>query len=177
MPVPPRLRPPTPSVEEFREYVALCHRIEDATSDELAPLLGRWNARAGGPYTQSDFRSYYKSMDVETFVGGMLLGAPAFVPDLTYAELHQVLQSVTDQELSEAVAMYYLNWLETNLPNANVSDLLYWPNHWFNNESLLHVELTTDQILAYAIAKSGRLFPDAPTGTSMPYPIPGPDSS
>ncbi|MBN9120409.1 MAG: hypothetical protein J0I06_14835 [Planctomycetes bacterium] len=172
MPVPPRLRPPTPSAEEVREYVALCRQIEDAHRDDVGPLLARWNARAGRSYTQAEFQAYYGSVAVETFVGEMLLGVPALVPDLTYDEFRDVLRSAVGNELSEAVASYYLNWLEANLPGANVSDLLYWPNEWFRDEAMLQVELTPDQVLAYAMARSGRRVPGAPADVPMPYAMP-----
>lgn len=172
MPIPLRLRPPIPSVEEMREYTALCNQIEDAPSSDADALLALWNARAGRTYAQAEFKAYYGAVDTETFVGEMLLGAPAFVPDLTYAELHAVLLSTQGHELSESVGSYYLEWLGVNLPGANVSDLVYWPNEWFNDETMLQVELTPDQILAYAMAKSGRPFPDAPANVPMPYAMP-----
>lgn len=172
MPIPIRLRPPTPSVEEFREYRALCVRIEDARHDEVGPLLERWNTRASREYEQVEFKCYYGAVDIETFVGHMLLGPPAFVHDLTYAELHEVLQCVCNAELSEAVNSYYLEWLEANLPGANMIDLIYNTHDWFRDEALLRVDLSADQIAAYAMAKSGRAFPDAPAGVPMPYPIP-----
>ncbi|MCI0704714.1 MAG: hypothetical protein L0241_26965 [Planctomycetia bacterium] len=172
MPIPTRLRPTIPSVEEFREYISLCKQIEDARQDEVGPLLARWNARAGRPYRQAEFRAYYGAVDIETFVGEMLLGVPPFVPDLTYAELRDVLETLQSGALSEAVESYFLDWLEVNLPDANISDLLYCPNQWFADEAMLHVELSHDQILAYAMAKSGRSVPGAPTDVPMPYPIP-----
>jgi hypothetical protein len=173
MPIPPRLRPPPPSVEEFREYMELSRQIEDGLEfrDDVSELLTRWNARAGRTYQPSDFH-YHGAISSETFVGEMLLGEPALVPDLTYDELREVLRSMLDGELSEAVESYSLRWLEANLPGANVSDLIHWPNEWFKNETMLHAELTHDQVLAYAMAKSGRHLPDAPADVPMPYPIP-----
>ena len=172
MPIPARLRPPTPSVEELREYTALCNQIEDAPASDVEPLLARWNARAGRSYTRAEFKTYYGAVDTETFVGEMLLGAPALVPDLTYAELSAVLRSELDHELSGAVGSYYLEWLDVNLPGANISDLLYWPNQWFNDEAMLQVELTPDQFLAYAMARAGRHFADAPADVPVPYTMP-----
>lgn len=159
MPIPERLRPPTPSVEEFREYRELCVQIEDARESEVGPLLARWNARAARPYTQVEFKTYYGAVDIETFVAEMLLGSPAWVPDLTYAELREVLLAVSNAELSEAVSSHFLHWLEVNLPGANVSDLIYWPNEWFKDEAMLHAELTPDQILAYGWRSPGGTFP------------------
>jgi hypothetical protein len=111
-------------------------------------------------------------MDVGLIVSEMLLGVPAFVPDLTYPELHSVLDAVVSSKLTEAEDSYYLAWLDVNLPGADVSDLIYWPNEWCNNETLLDVELTTDQLLAYAMNKSGRVVSGAPENVDLPYPIP-----
>jgi hypothetical protein len=173
MPIPPRLRPTTPSAGEVREYTELSAQIEDGLEcgESVSDLLARWNARAGSAYQPSDF-NYHGAISSETFVARMLLGTPALVPDLTYPELREVLRSMLDGELSEAVESYYLCWLGANLPGANVSDLIYWPNEWFKDESLLQVEFTPDQILAYARAKCGRIVPGAPAGVPMPYPIP-----
>lgn len=173
MPIPPRLRPPTPSVEEFREYKELCRQIERAIEGraDVSELLTRWNGRAGRTYQPSDFH-YHGASDIDTFVGAMLLGAPALVPDLTYGELREVLASVLNMELSEAVSDYYLQWLEANLPGADVIILIYCTSDWFNDEALRQVELTPNQILAYAMAKSGRRVPGVPEGVPMPYPIP-----
>jgi hypothetical protein len=173
MPIPARLRPLTPSREEFGEYMELSRQIEHGLEfrEDVSELLARWNARAGRTYPPSDF-NYHGAIDRETFVGEMLLGQPRLVPDLTYDELREVLRSVRAVELSEAVQSHFLNWLEVNLPGANISDLIYWPNEWFNDEAMLHVELSDDRMLAYAMAKSGRHFPDALAGVTMPYPIP-----
>lgn len=175
MPIPPRLRPPTPSAEEVREYTELCRRIENgryADDDELDDLLRRWNRRAGTMYVVENFRTYYGSMEIDEFVARMLMGTPKLVPDLSYAELRAVLEEQISGSLSEPECYYYLDWLDANLPGANVSDLIYWPNEWFKDESLLQVEFTPDQILAYAMAKCGRTVPGAPAGVPMPYPIP-----
>jgi hypothetical protein len=174
MPIPPRLRPPTPSVEEFREYMELARQIEDGLEgrEDVVELLDRWNTRASRPYSPDEFRYYSASTSLETFVGTMLLGAPAPVPDLTYGELREVVAAVMKAELPEELLNYFIEWLEANLPNANITNLIYWPNHWFGDESLLQVELTPDQILVYAMAKSGRRVPGAPDNVPMPYPIP-----
>ena len=170
MPIQTRLRPLTPSTEELREYIALCNQIENASEDEAGPLIARWNARAGMEYTYPEFLSYYGAVSIETFVGEMLLGQPTYVPDLTYPELREVLCARLALELSDAVDSYFLGWLEVNLPGSNVSNLIYWPNIWFGDESIN--ELSHDQILAYAMARSGRCFPDAPADVPMPYPLP-----
>jgi hypothetical protein len=62
-----------------------------------------------------------------------------------------------------------------------MSDLIYWPDSWFGNASLFRdangafkpeSALSNDQILAYAMAKSGRVLPDAPKDVVLPFPMP-----
>jgi hypothetical protein len=156
----------------MREYIGLCRQIGTVLRDPeaLSPLLARWNARAGRAYRPSDFH-YHGVIETEDFVGAMLLGAPALVPDLTYAELSEVLLAVVRAELSDAVADHFFEWLEVNLPGANVIELIFCTEQWLG-AGAAGAELTPDQILAYAMAKSGRHFPDAPTNVPMPYPLP-----
>jgi hypothetical protein len=171
MPIPERLRPPTPTEQEMREFMELGDKIETALEwrEDASELLARWNARAGRDYVPSDF-NYHGAIDRDTFVAEMLLGAPAFVPDLTHAEALEVLRSMLAGELSEAVDGYFLAWCEVNVPGANVSDLLHWPDQWFGSE--IEGELSAEQFLAYAMARSGRQLPGAPTDVPMPYPMP-----
>ena len=174
MPIPDRLRPPPVSDAELREYMALCDEIETGLEfrEDVPEQLARWNRRMGREFRPSDFR-YHGATDRETFVREALMGSPALVADLTYPELRAVLEEVSTARLTEAEQGYYLDWLEANLPGANVSDLIYWPNEWFADEAMLHAELTPDQILGYAMRASGRVLPDAPRDIELPYAMPG----
>src|SRR5262249_41690693 len=106
------------------------------------------------------------------FVSRMLMGTPKLVPDLTYPELRGVLEAQLSGTFSEPERDYYLDWLDANLPDAIISDLIYWTNEWFGDESLLHLELTPDQILASAMARADRKVPGAPENVPLPHPIP-----
>ena len=122
-----------------------------------------------------------QSIDKETFVRDALNPIPQLVPDLEYAEALAVLGSVTSAELSEADANYYLRWLEAQFPGSNMNDLIYWPDQWFGDASLFRqsngtfkpdAELSADQMLAYAMARSSRQLADAPSDIAMPFPMP-----
>jgi hypothetical protein len=41
--------------------------------------------------------------------------------------------------------------LEKNF-DANPSDLIYWPNEWFQDKDMLHVDLTPEEIAGYLMA-------------------------
>jgi hypothetical protein len=175
MPIPERLRPPPPTAEELAFYTDLCRQIEnlrDAHDERFPELFDRWNARAGREYDLLEFPGFHGMMKRDQFVDEMLMGRPHVVADLTYAELRDVLAEVLAGKLPWVDAHYFLSWLDANLPGGYISDLIYWPNDWFHNDDLLHLELTHDQALAYAMAKSGRRLPDAPEDVPLPYPIP-----
>ncbi|UVW55581.1 hypothetical protein NYO12_21125 [Klebsiella variicola] len=68
----------------------------------------------------------------------------------------------------------------TNLSDTNCleihgaslpSDLIYWPDEWFQDKDMLHVDLTPEEIAGYLMAKSGRRLSDAPQ-IELKYPIP-----
>jgi len=172
MPIPERLRPPTPTEQEMRAFMELCSDIENAPAYDVEPLLARWHERAQRTYTHAEFKCYYGAVDTETFVSEMLLGLPAFVPDVTHAEALEVMRAVRAAELSEDVNSYFLQWLDVNLPNCDMTDLIYYSHHWFGDESFLHAALSDEQVLAYAMARSGRQLPGAPADVPMPYPMP-----
>jgi hypothetical protein len=65
-------------------------------------------------------------------------------------------------EGEESDVDYALGLQEKNFPNANASDLIYWPNEWFQDEGMLHVELSPEEFVGYLMEKSGRFFTDAP---------------
>jgi hypothetical protein len=176
VPIPDRLRPPNVTTEELGRYCNLCKKIERAIErsqdEEVQRLMVKWDRRCARREPK-DFVTYYKAIDREVFVGEAMLGVPAVVSDLTYTELQSVIAVVREAvELAEDEQSWYEGWLETNFPGANFSDLLYWPNHWFGDESLLHAEFTDEQLLRYAMLWSGRVLPDAPVDVPLPYPIP-----
>lgn len=174
MPVPARFQPPPIDPAELQEFCELCNEIEDRVNrlDDYDEMLERWNARAGRTFEPTEFTTYYGSMETEEFVKGALLPRPRFADDLRYEELKAVVEAFGVAGFSdEAESAWFLDWLEVNLPGSNISDLMFWPNVWFGDDSLFldenrcfrpEAELTVDQILRFAMLKSGRLLPDAP---------------
>lgn len=90
--------------------------------------------------------------------------------DLSWDELIQIIQFVCQAEGKESEQSYALGLLEKNF-DANPSDLIYWPNEWFQDKDMLHVDLTSEEIAGYLMAKSGRRLSDAPH-IELKYPIP-----
>ena len=145
-------------------------------------LLQRWHSYARRRVEPHEFQTYWKSVSKETFVLDALNPEPSFDEKVTYSEAMAVLDALSKAAIPESEIHYYLGWLEEQFPDSNMNDLIFWPDQWFGDASLFRDEngafkpessLTNDQILAYAMAKSGRKLPGAPHDVSLPFPLPG----
>ena len=183
MAIPARLRLPPVDQGLFDEMSMLCDSIEaELEAGEAATLLlRRWHAHTWREHEPYEFQNYWRSIDKETFVLNALNPEPRLDDDLRYSEALAVLEAVTNVAVSESENHYYTSWLEAQLPGGNISDLIYWPDEWFSDASLFtdangafkpEAKLSNDQILAYAMAKSGRRLPGAPENVVLPFPVP-----
>jgi hypothetical protein len=184
MPIPERLKLQPVNKKLFDEMSALCDAIErELESGETAEaLLHRWHSHAPRRYDPYEFQTYWKAVSKETFVHDALNPAPSFDKDVVYSEALAVLDTVSAAAVPEGEIGYYLGWLEAQFPGANMNNLIYWPYEWFDDVSLIRdangafkpeSELSNDQVLAYAMAKSGRKLRGAPKDVALPFPMPG----
>ncbi|MCA9041760.1 MAG: hypothetical protein KDA65_15510 [Planctomycetaceae bacterium] len=181
MPIPERFKLPPIPEELFQRMSYLCGVIDSGSNHDVGEHLAEWNKHSNRKCEAYDLEGYRSGMDKVPFVRSFLHPIPVFVEDVFYSEVVDVLNSIWNVEGTEDETSYYLNWLEAQFPNSNISDLIYWPDEWFGDESLFRdenghfktdAELSVDQIIAYAMAKSKRMLTDAPTGVRMPYPLP-----
>jgi hypothetical protein len=185
MAIPERLKLQPVNKKLFDEMLALCDAIEREleSGEDAESLLQRWHLHAQRRCDPYEFQTYWKAVSKETFVHDALNPEPSFDKDVVYSESLAVLNAVSTAAVSEAEIGYYLGWLEAQFPGANMNNLIYWPDEWFGDASLFRdangafkpeSEMSADQILAYAMAKSARKLPGAPTDVAMPFPMPGP---
>lgn len=183
MPIPERLRFDPASQDVVERLRVLCNAIEEAVvaGEDTTELLAEWHVYATRTCEPHEFTSYWKAVDQEEFVREALSPRPTFVDDLAYAEALAVLRSIVEVELAESETSHYLEWLEHQFPGSRVCDLIYCPDEWFRDPTLFcnedgsfqpEAELSNDQVLAYAMASSGRLLSDRPDGIAMPHPLP-----
>lgn len=93
-----------------------------------------------------------------------------YYEDFTWQELVQIIDFLSKAEGKESEQNFALTLLEKNF-NSNPSDLIYWPDSWFQDPEMLHVDLSSEEIAGYLMARSGRLLADAPE-IGLKYPIP-----
>lgn len=171
--IPERLIPPSISAEELEHFGDLCDEIENRADagDELPGLLAEWNQRAGRAFELLEFTTYCEAMDKEEFVKQALMPKPEKLDDLQFDEACAVVDAIVNAAVSVSETSYLLGLLEANFPAIGVSDLLFWPGEWFGKEPL-DVELSSEQLVGYAMARSGRQLAGAPDDLDLPLAIP-----
>lgn len=173
MAIPSRLQPPVLDPDELAVFSGLCDDIERGVIDktDVKPLLARWNARAHRQYQAREFADYYYATDKLAFVSEALLPKPARVDDLCAEEVLAVLEALREGTLPEEHHSYFLSWLDVQFPNAEVSDLIYWPDQWFDAKDALEFDLTPGQMLFALMERTGRKLPGAREAW-LPWPVP-----
>lgn len=176
MPLPERMRPAKVSRSKIK---ALAEKAEEILSkidegvteedDALQAMMSEWNSQVISPCAFSDFRDYSSWTDAKEFTQ-MAFDQEKYYEDFSWEELVQTIDYLCNAEGSESQQNYALDLLIKNF-DGNPSDLIFWPNEWFQNPDMLHVELSTEEIAGYLMARSGRQLADAPE-IALKYPIP-----
>ncbi|PHM66170.1 hypothetical protein Xsto_01395 [Xenorhabdus stockiae] len=176
MTIPQRLKPYHPNKEEFTKMDALLLQIEDAIfdhNDENDPdtkhLIAQWNKIANREFEFHEFRDLHSYTDNVSFIYSAFYQIK-YIEDLSFDEAIRLVNAISESSESESDGYYLVNLLEKNFPDSNISDLIFWPDDWFQDEEF-EDELTSAEILGYAMARSGRYLPDSPE-IELKHPIP-----
>ncbi|ATA18047.1 hypothetical protein EDC48_101174 [Gibbsiella quercinecans] len=180
MPIPERMRPVKVNNKKIKELAKKAEQIlasiDGGASEEdplLKEMMDNWNSQVACPYAFSDFRDFSSWTDAHEFTR-IAFNLEKFYEDFTWDELLQTINFVRDPKSRESEQNFVLSLLEKNF-HGNPSDLIFWPNYWFNKPDMLHVDLSTEEIAGYLMARSGRQLADAPQ-IDLKYPIPVTDS-
>ncbi|WP_256667532.1 MULTISPECIES: hypothetical protein [unclassified Pseudomonas] len=71
-----------------------------------------------------------------------------YVDDLSFEAACALTEFICKCEGTESDVGYALGLLETNFADANASDLIFWPEEWFGDPDMLHVDMSTAEIVA-----------------------------
>lgn len=180
MGLPERMRPVKVSSKKIKELAKKAERIlatiDSGVSEEdavLKEMIDDWNSQVACPYDFSDFRDFSSWTDAKEFTR-IAFNLEKFYADFTWDELIQTINCVCDPKSKESEQHFALSLLEKNF-HSNPSDLIFWPNDWFQDPDMLDVELSTEEIAGYLMARSGRQLIDAPE-IDLKYPFPVIDS-
>ena len=91
--------------------------------------------------------------------------------DLTYQEALDHISWIQDPNTEDDTLIYYLNLVDSTFPGGNVDDLIFHPDQWFNDEAMLDVEFSAEELTHYLMAWTGKRLVGA-EAVDLP-PIPG----
>src|SRR5581483_10919123 len=120
-----------PALDE--SHVVRLARLADQIVDRIDrgvdpdPLIAAFNEQAATALTRSDFHAFPGCSDATTFVRDALTLPPPRIPDIGYDELLELVTRVCTASGTEHENNYWLELLEANIPDPQLSDLIYWP--------------------------------------------------
>lgn len=177
MPLPERMKPTKVSSKKITELSKIAEiilsKINEGSDQEdpvLMAMMVEWNNQVMCPCAFFDFRDFSSWTSAREFTR-MAFNRDKFYPDFTWVELIQVINFICTCEGKESEQNFALSLLECNF-DGNPSDLIFWPDSWFQNSEMLHSDLSAEEIAGYLMARSGRHLTDAPY-IDLRYPIPG----
>jgi hypothetical protein len=168
MALPERLQPLRPNKQQRLTMNALLETLDnlieqnrDEQDAEIIALIEQWNSLASRPYEFHEFRDFHSYTSADDFIRSAF-HQDKYVQDLRFDEACALADFVCTSGGDDSDVNYALQLLESNFANANASDLIFWPDDWFNDPTLSHVELTPQDIVGYLMEKSARRLADAP---------------
>ncbi|WP_193017305.1 hypothetical protein [Proteus sp. FME41] len=174
MPLPNRLKPIKISKVKLNELIDLLLKITNkidngATENdpELNTMMINWNAQVVTPCVFSDFRDYNSWTSAKEFTK-IAFNQVKYLDDLTYEELISIIDFICLAEGSESEQSYAMKLLKINFKSFS-SDLIYWPDEYFNLEEV--DDLTSEEIAAYLMEGSNRKLFNTPK-LQLKYSIP-----
>ncbi|MEV4107722.1 bacteriocin immunity protein [Nonomuraea sp. NPDC049695] len=121
------LPPPVPRelVERLSaEIDRIAQLIEEGRMPEARQAVAALNEQTGHSYEPRHFAAYWESEDLEDVARNAARPAPAKVPDITQAELAEVVRRIME---ADPESDHYLALLEADVLHPGVSDLIFWP--------------------------------------------------
>ncbi|EFA3963167.1 hypothetical protein E2P50_20905, partial [Escherichia coli] len=154
MAIPERMIPVKVSSKKIRELAQkakeILAAIDSGASEEdafLKDMIDDWNSQVVCPCEFSDFRDYSSWTNANEFTR-IAFNLEKFYEDFTWEELVQTISCVCDQKSNESEKIFALLLLEKNF-HGNPSDLIFWPDEWFQDPDMLDVELSVEEIACY----------------------------
>jgi hypothetical protein len=153
----PALMPPEFGEEFLERLCELARQLEDCCLDfqDCEGMRAEFNRLAQTSLELRQF-SFSGATDAETFVRGVLNSkCDMRVPDVTRSELLEMLRRVSENEGEEHEVDFWLELLRINIPDDQISDLIFWPDEYFASDpdAPAELDLTTEQMLDIALKK------------------------
>lgn len=150
----PELMPPALDEAKVSHLAGLAARIDGANPGQWEEELAEFNREAGTAFGFVDFQGLYGGQDHDTWVR-QVLAEPhhRLLPDITRAELVELTRRVREADREEFETGFYLEMLVLNIPDPQVSDLIFYPGEYFGDD--VDRDLSNEQVVDVAISRAG----------------------
>lgn len=151
------LMPPTLDESMVARLTTLAEEIDCGDPEQTREQLAAFNREATTELEFLDFQGIYGGQAHDTWVRKIL--ATPFeqrVADITKVELIELARRVMQCEGDEHQIDFWLNMLAINIPNERISDLIFWPDEYFNDANYSQ-RLSPEQVIEIALKDRGAL--------------------
>jgi hypothetical protein len=141
----PELQPPAIDEALVSRLSELAAEIDGARDGEWEERLEEFNRLSPTALEYEDFQGIYGGEEHEEFVRRLLTtNHLPVIDDLSREDIVAAFQRILDPECPQHEQWYLIKTLSSNLDDPQISDLVYWPNAYFNKVVL--TELSPEQM-------------------------------
>lgn len=147
----PDLMPPSLDESLVARLTELSEQIDCGHREQTREQLAAFNRQAMTELEFIDFQGIYGGQDHDTWVR-KVLATPyeRRVADVTKQELVELARRVMEGVGADHEVEFWLSMLAINIPNERVSDLIFWPNEYFNDINYSQ-RLSPEQVIEIAL--------------------------
>jgi hypothetical protein len=147
----PALMPPVLDESTVARLTSLAEEIDCGRPEQTREQVAAFNQEARTELQFIDFQGIYGGQDHDTWVRKVLVAPYAQrVMDVTKCELIELARRVMECDGTEHDIDFWLSMLEINIPNERISDLIFWPDEYFNDVNYSKT-LTPEQVIEMAL--------------------------
>jgi hypothetical protein len=145
------LLPPEFEENKVTQLAKLAERLDgcDSRFEDCAALCSQFNSLADLDLQIEDFH-FSGATDADTFVRRVLTPRPQKLDDISYDEMLELMTRVCNADGTEYELSYWVEFLEVQLGNHKLSNLIYYPKEYFGGD-VNRDEMTPREILDEAI--------------------------
>jgi hypothetical protein len=152
------LVPPKFDESKVKKLANLAEKLDGCNSllENCESLRSEFNLLANSDLQIEDFH-FSGGIDANTFVKKILAPKPQKIENISYDEMLELITRICNADGTEYEIEYWLEFLEVQIENNRLSDLIYHPNHYFD-DNLDRTEMTEKEILDEALKTKNKIF-------------------
>lgn len=144
------LMPPALDESMVARLAKLAEEIDCGHPEQTRSQLAEFNREAMTELEFIDFQGIYGGQAHDVWVRKVLAKPyERRVADVTRQELVELARRVMEGDGADHDVEFWLSMLEINIPNDRISDLIFWPDEYFDDVNYSQ-ELSPEQVIEIA---------------------------